>query len=96
MLSTSIGAAIIRWGWTLSLFLLLSYLICIGFGLLMPERFHMHEAWAPLLPGFMWLTWSGFFAGAIGSFLYGWYIALLIVPLYRLFGSATAQSGPAQ
>ncbi len=86
-----INREIIRWGWTLSLFILLSYLICIAFGLLVPGRFHMHEAWAPLLPGFEWLTWTGFLAGAIGSFLYGWYIAVLIVPLYRFFGRAQTE-----
>jgi hypothetical protein len=62
-----------------------SYLICIGFGLLAPEQAHMHEAWAPLLPGFEWLTLSGFLAGALGSFLYGWYIAIIGVPLLRFF-----------
>lgn len=72
---------ILVWGWTLSLFLLLSYLICIGFGLLAPQSIHMHEAWAPWLPGFEWLTLQGFLAGAVGSFLYGWYIALLVIPL---------------
>ncbi len=45
----------------------------------------MHEAWAPLLPWFEWLTLSGFLAGAAGSFLYGWYIALIAVPLHRFF-----------
>lgn len=39
-----------------------------------------------LLPGFEWLRWPGFIAGAVGSLLYGWYIAVLIVPLYRFFG----------
>lgn len=72
---------ILVWGWTLSLFLLFSYLVCIGFGLLAPQSMHMYEAWAPLLPGFEWLTLQGFLAGAVGSFLYGWYIALLIIPL---------------
>ena len=72
---------ILIWGWTLSLFLLFSYLICIGFGLLAPQSMHMREAWAPWLPGFEWLTVQGFLAGAIGSFLYGWYIALLVIPL---------------
>lgn len=80
------GRAIIRWGWTLSAFLLLSYLVCVAFGLLVPEQFHMHEAWAPLLPGFEWLTWPGFISGAIGSYLYGWYISVLVVPLYLFFG----------
>lgn len=40
----SIGNKILIWGWTLSLFLLVSYLDCIGFGILAPEWAHMHEA----------------------------------------------------
>lgn len=79
----SIKTSILVWGWTLGLLLLLSYLLCVVFGLLAPERFHMHEAWAPLLPWFEWLTLTGFLAGAAGSFLYGWYIALVAVPLYH-------------
>ena len=86
MQEKTLNASILRVGWTLSLFLLVSYLLCIGFGLLFPSRFQMHEAWAPLLPGFEWLTVSGFLAGAAGSFLYGWYFALLGVPLNYLFG----------
>lgn len=83
MTENGMRTSIIRWGWTLSLFLLLSYLICIGFGLIMPKSMHMHEAWAPLLPGFEWLTLTGFLAGVVGSLAYGWYIALLGVPLKR-------------
>ena len=45
-------------GHALSVFLLLTYLICIGFGLLVPGEARMYEAWAPLLPGFEWLTVS--------------------------------------
>jgi hypothetical protein len=77
------------WGWTSSIFLLLTYLLCVGFGLLAPDRLHMHEAWAPLLPGFTWLTPAGFAWGAVGSFLYGWYGAVLLVPLYRFFARRT-------
>lgn len=80
---------ILIWGWTGSTFLLVSYVLCIGFGLVAPEQFHMHEAWAPLLPGFSWLTLPGFLAGAVGSFLYGWYFALLLVPLYRYCSART-------
>ena len=83
MSNISMGKQILIWGWTLSLFLLVSYLVCIGFGVLAPEWAHMHEAWAPWLPGFEWLTWPGFLAGAAGSFAYGWYIALFVVPLKR-------------
>lgn len=85
MPNISMRASILHWGWTLSAFLLITYLICVAFGILMPTRFHMHEAWAPLLPGFEWLTLTGFIAGAVGSFAYGWYIAVLGVPLYRFF-----------
>ena len=85
MVKGSIKNSIFAWGWTLSVFLLVSYLLCIAFGVLAPERFHMHQGWAPLLPWFEWLTLSGFLAGAVGSFLYGWYIALIAVPLHRFF-----------
>lgn len=85
MAATQIRREVFRWGWTFSSFLLISDLLCVAFGLAMPERFHMHEAWAPLLPGFEWLTWPGFIAGAVGSFLYGWYGAALLVPLSRFF-----------
>lgn len=92
MSNTSTAKQILIWGWTLSLFLLVTFLICVGFGTIAPGWAHMHEAWAPLLPGFEWLTWPGFLAGAAGSFAYGWYIAILGVPLKRFvenrFGSS--------
>ena len=91
MAERSLGRGIRIWGWTLSLFLLITYLLCVAFGLLVPGRFHMVEAWAPLLPGFEWLTVEGFIAGAFGSFLYGWYAALLLVPLHFFFAR---RSGP--
>tara|TARA_R110002072_G_scaffold289552_1_gene456639 strand:- start:256 stop:537 length:282 start_codon:yes stop_codon:yes gene_type:complete len=72
-------------GNTLSLLLVISYLLCVGFGLLAPAQMRMYEAWAPLLPGFEWLTWTGFFIGLVEVYLYGWYIAVLFVPLYRVF-----------
>lgn len=85
MAKSAIGQSIRTWGWTLSIFLLITYLVCVAFGLVAPEQMHMHRAWAPLLPGFEWLTLTGFLAGAVGSFLYGWYAALLLVPLYNFF-----------
>jgi hypothetical protein len=75
-------------GNSLSLLLLITYLLCVGFGLLAPGQMRMYEAWAPLLPGFEWLTWSGFAIGFVEAYLYGWYIALLFVPLYRVFSSS--------
>lgn len=83
---------ILVWGWSLSLFLLFSYLVCVGFGIAAPESFHMHKAWAPLLPGFEWLTWPGFLAGAIGSFAYGWYIAVILIPIKKWIASKFGNS----
>ena len=75
-------------GNTASLFLLVSYLLCVGFGVLFPTL-QMHEAWAPLLPGFEWLTPSGFLFGALGSYVYGWFIAIIWMPLHDFFESRT-------
>lgn len=77
----SLKARVVSTGHALSLFLIVSYLLCVTFGLLAPEGLRMYQAWAPLLPGFEWLTARGFLAGAIGAYLYGWYIAGVFVPL---------------
>jgi hypothetical protein len=79
------GPRLLPTGNALSLLLLISFLMCIGFGFVAPERFHMHQAWSPLLPGFEWLTLRGFVIGAVEAYLYGWYIAVIYVPLYRFF-----------
>lgn len=69
-------------GWALSLFLALTYLVCIGFDLVLPQ-YAMFETWAGLLPGFVWLTPSGFAIGLVESFLYGWYAALIFGGLFN-------------
>jgi hypothetical protein len=60
-----------------------AYLICIVFCWLFPA-FRMVDLWTDLLPGFEW-TVSGILFGVVGSYLYGWYIAILWVPLYEIF-----------
>lgn len=81
----AIHLRIVPVGNALSVFLVISYLLCVAFGLLAPEQMRMYEAWAPLLPGFEWLTWPGFLIGLMEVYLYGWYVAVLFVPLYRWF-----------
>ena len=71
-------------GHATSLFLAVSYLLCIAFCLLFPG-YQMHSAWAPMLPGFEWLTPLGFVVGLVWSYLYGWFIAIIWVPLYERF-----------
>ncbi len=72
-------------GHALSLFLAITYVLCVLWGLLVPADLEMNPAWARFLPGFEWLTWRGFFIGLVESYLYGWYIAVVFVPLYRVF-----------
>jgi len=64
--------------------LVVSFVLCVGFGLIFPE-YGMHDAWHSLLPGFEWISWADFFLGLAESYAYGWYIALIWVPLYNKF-----------
>jgi hypothetical protein len=38
-----------------------------------------------VLPGFQWLTLTGFFLGLIESLLYGVFAGVVFVPIYNLF-----------
>ena len=73
-------------GMSLGLFLALTFVLCVLFDLWFPEL-AMNPAWAPLLPGFSWLTWPSFFLGLAESFAYGWYVALIFGPLYNFFAA---------
>ena len=62
---------VIAFGWSLSLFFLISYVICIIGYLLFPGLPINHAALQIYLPGFQLLTWASFFVGLIESFAYG-------------------------
>lgn len=79
---TSHRLPIIPLGWALSLFLALSFIICVVFDLILPG-YAMYETWAGLLPGFVWLSPGAFLLGLVESFLYGWYVALIFGGLYN-------------
>ncbi len=76
--------SVLALGMSLSLFLAITYVLCVGFDLIFPAQ-AMHANWEHLLPGFVWLTWSSFVVGLIESFVYGWYRALIFGPLYNVF-----------
>lgn len=69
-------------GHATSLLLMISFILCVGFDFLFPEH-AMYQAWQKLLPGFEWISWKSFVLGAIESYGYGWYIALIWVPIYN-------------
>ena len=78
-----------RVGLVLGLFLVITYALCIGFGLLVPEQFRMYTAWQALLPGFTWLSPASFLLGLVESFSYGFYISVVFVPIYNWLGRAS-------
>jgi len=69
-----------------SIFLALTFSLCVGFDLVFPEH-AMFRAWQDLLPGFEWISWRSFGIGLVESWAYGWYFALIWVPLYNVFAA---------
>ncbi len=76
---------VVAFGMSLSLFFVISYVICIIGYLLFPSLPINHAVLELFLPGFQLLTWISFCVGLIESFAYGWYIALIFGPLYNFF-----------
>ena len=70
--------------WSFGIFLSISYLLCVIYGLIVPERLHgMKDFLEAVLPAFKWLSFGGFILGLIESFLYGAYIGIVFVPIYN-------------
>lgn len=82
---------IIALGMGLGAFLAITFVLCVLFDLWFPGL-AMNRAWAPLLPGFTWISWPSFFLGLAEAFAYGWYAALVFTPLYNFF-AARADGG---
>ena len=74
-------------GMGLSLFLVISYVLCVLAYLYFPSVPIEHSALALVLPGFTLLTWPSFFLGLCESFGWGWYITLIFAPLYNFFAA---------
>ena len=78
---------ILALGMALSLFLAISYVLCVLGFVFWPNLPIEHSALSIFLPGFTLLSWSSFLFGLIESFGWGWYIALIFAPLYNFFHS---------
>ncbi len=72
------------WFWSLGTFSLLTFCLCVfwNLGAGNPAYIRLLETF---LPGFKWLTPGGFVLGAVESFTYGAYVALLFVPIHNFF-----------
>jgi len=73
-------------GMSLGLFLAVTFVVCVLFDLVFPG-YAMNPVWAPLFPGFTWLSWTSFLIGLVESVAYGWYVALVFAPLYNFFAA---------
>ncbi len=69
--------------WAMGLFTAISFILCVLWGLVMPESLHMHQFLELVLPAFRWLSVGGFVLGLIESFLWGAYAGLVFVPIYN-------------
>ena len=78
------GLSLSAFGHATSLFLAITFVLCVGFDLLFPQM-AMFRSWQALLPGFTWISGSSFLLGLVESYGYGWYVALIWVPLYNVF-----------
>jgi len=78
-------------GMSLGAVLALTFVLCVLFDLLFPD-YAMNPAWAPLLPGFIWISWPSFFLGLVETYAYGWYVALVFGPLYNFFAMRSGTS----
>lgn len=80
-------------GLSLGIFTAFSFVLCVAYGLIVPESLHMHQFLQNVLPGFKWLGFGSFFLGLIESFLWGLYAGVVYVPvynfIYKRFGSTT-------
>ncbi|MDX2503990.1 MAG: DUF5676 family membrane protein [Gammaproteobacteria bacterium] len=76
------GVSLFAVGHATSLLLAISFTLCVVFDLLFPG-YAMYQSWQALVPGFVWLSWKSFFIGLIEAWAYGWYFALIWVPIYN-------------
>jgi len=76
------GLSLTAVGHATSVFLAFSYVLCVAFDLLFPAH-AMYGAWQDLLPGFRFISWGTFLLGLVETYAYGWYAALVWVPVYN-------------
>ena len=88
-LRVTLRIPVLALGSGLSVFLALTYVLCVLFDLWFPGQ-AMASSWLKLLPGFVWLSWPSFLLGLIESIAYGWYCALVFGPLFNFFARRMA------
>jgi hypothetical protein len=70
---------------SLASFSAITFVLCVGYGLVVPAAFHPSWLLEAILPGFKWLSVGSFVLGLIESALYGAFAGVLYSPLYNYF-----------
>lgn len=76
--------SIVPVGCTLSVFFAVSFILCLLAALVLPAQ-GMQMAFEAVFPGFVWLTAASVVLGLFWTAFYGWYIAVLFVPIRNYF-----------
>ncbi len=80
--------------WSLGIFTAVSFVLCVIYGLIVPQSLHMYQVLEAVLPAFKWLTFGGFLLGLVESFLYGVYVGLVFVPIYNFLARRWGSTAP--
>jgi hypothetical protein len=70
---------------SLGSFAAISYVLCIGAGLLIPSSLHASWLLEAMLPGFKWLSLGSFVLGLVEASVYGAWAGVLYSTLYNFF-----------
>ena len=73
-------------GWSLGIFLAITYTICVAFDLVFPGQ-SMTSLWSPLLPWVGGISLGSYAIGVVETLLYGWFVALIFCPLFNFFAA---------
>ncbi|MDE3074850.1 MAG: hypothetical protein KGJ86_05430 [Chloroflexota bacterium] len=68
-------------GLALTALLAVTYVLCVLFDLAIPG-WAMYRVWQVLFPGFGWSV-AGFLIGLVETAIYGFYVAVVFVPVYN-------------
>lgn len=76
---------------SLASFAAISFVLCVGYGVLAPAAFHPSWLLEAILPGFKWLGLGSFLLGLVESALYGAWAGVLYSALYNFFARRAAR-----
>jgi len=84
--------SIARLGQALGLLFAVLYALCVAWDASFPD-WAMRSIWAAALPGFDWLSAGDFFLGLAESYVYGWILAILFIPIWYAVGAERPGAG---